>query len=322
MASYKTSVLITGGTQGMGYYTTLALAQQCPATLIVTAARSDPNNTAAAINKKLSQSNVQFMALDLSSMAKVRDFVQRWNTSGHPPIQALVLNAGMQLPAAIEYTPDGIEKHFGVNHVGHALLFHLLVPNLTPDARIVVVSSGVHDVDLKWGLTPAYTTAEGVAHPSPEAIKKSVGRDRYATSKVANALWTLALGRHLSSLPAHREKTVVALDPGLMFPTQLTRDGSFIIRFLSQSVLHRVIPLLRVLMNSNINHPAESGGNLAWLTVGKETKGKKGVYFEKRQEHAVSKQAQSEELQEELWRWTVDTVASGVEERERFARVE
>jgi NAD(P)-dependent dehydrogenase (short-subunit alcohol dehydrogenase family) len=322
MATYKTSILITGGTQGLGYHTTLALAQQCPSTLIVIASRTDPDQVATSINEKFSQSNVRFMALDLGSMAKVRDFVKRWNVEGHPPIQALVLNAGLQIPADIEYTSDGIEKHFGVNHVGHALLFHLLVPSLTDDARIVVVSSGVHDVDLKWGLTPAYTTAEKVAHPSHEAIKKSGGRDRYATSKVANALWTLALGRHLSSLSAHQEKTVVAIDPGLMFPSHLTRDGSFVIRFLSQNVMHRIIPLLRVLINSNINNPAESGDNLAWLVVGKEVKGRKGVYYEKRGEHAVSMQAQSEELQEELWRWTVETVANGVEERERFAKVE
>jgi NAD(P)-dependent dehydrogenase (short-subunit alcohol dehydrogenase family) len=322
MATYKLSILITGGTQGMGYHTTLALAQQCPATLIVIASRSDPNQVATSINQKLNQSNVQFMSLDLGSMAKVRDFVKRWNAKGHPPIQALVLNAGLQIPSDIEYTEDGIEKHLGVNHVGHVLLFHLLVANLTSDARIVVVSSGVHDAAMNWGLNPAYTTAEKVAHPSPEAIKKSNGRARYATSKVANALWTLALGRHLSSLPAHQGKTVVALDPGLMFPTHLTRDGSFVIRFLSQNVMHRMIPLLRVLINSNINNPAESGGNLAWLTVGKEVKGKKGVYFEKRGEHPVSVQAQDEDLQEDLWRWTIDTVANGVEERERFGRVE
>jgi NAD(P)-dependent dehydrogenase (short-subunit alcohol dehydrogenase family) len=322
MATFKTSILITGGTQGMGYQTALALARQCASTLIVMAARSDPNNTAATINKKLNQSNARFLSLDLGSMAKVRDFVERWNTGGHPPLQALVMNAGIQLPGDIEYTEDGIEKQFAVNHVGHALLFHLLVPNLTSDARIVVVSSGVHDPTLKWGMDPFYTTAEKVAHPSPEAIKQSDGKGRYSTSKVANALWTVALGRHLSSLPAHREKTVVALDPGLMYPTHLTRDAPAMYKFLSQHVLHRCIPLLRVAMNPNINSPTESGGNLAWLAAGEEVKGMKGVYFEKRKEHAVSKQAQDEKLQEDLWRWTIDTVANGAVERERFARVE
>ena len=322
MSNYSTSILITGGTQGLGFYCTQALARQCPSTLIVIASRTDPDNAAAAINKKLGQSNVQYMALDLGTMAKVRDFAKRWDAGNYPPIQALVLNAGIQFPGGIQYSDDGIEKTFAINHVGHALLFHLLTPKLTKDARIVIVSSGVHDVDLKWGLKPAYTTPEEVARPSPQAVKKSSGRDRYATSKTANALWTVALGRHISLNPDHKEKTVVAIDPGLMFPTRLLRDGAWGLKFLANNILPRMIPLLRILINSNINSPVESGGNLAWLAVGKEVKGSKGVYFEKRREHPVSKQAQDIKLQEELWQWTIDKVASGVDEKERFAKIE
>ncbi|KAF1844047.1 NAD(P)-binding protein [Cucurbitaria berberidis CBS 394.84] len=322
MSTYATSILITGGTQGMGYHTALSLAKQQPSTLIVIASRTDPKNAAASINKLLDQSNVIYMPLDLSSLAKVREFATRWDTAGHPPIQALVFNAAIQFPGGIEYTQDGVEASFGVNHLGHALLFHLLVSKLTNDARVVIVSSGVHDPSLKWGLSPAYTTPEEVAYPKPEAIKGSSGRDRYATSKVANVLWTLALGRHFASQPSHNDKTVVALDPGLMFPTNLARNASWIVRFLSLNVAPRLVPLLRAVVSSNINLASESGENLAWLAVGNEVRGKKGVYFEKRGEHCVSKQAEQEELQEELWRWTIDKVAESPEEKARFAKIE
>lgn len=306
----------------MGYHTTLALAKQCPSTLIVAASRTNPDNVDSTINKKLNQSNVKYMKLDLNSLAKVRDFVQRWTSEIQLPIRALVFNAALQFPGDVNYTDDGIEAHMGINHVGHALLFHLLAPQLTSDARIVVVASGVHDPAEKWGLAPAYTTAEEVAHPSPEAIKKSNGRDRYATSKVANVLWTIALGKHLASLPAHKEKTVVSLDPGLMFPTRLVRDAAWPVRFISTYVAPYLIPLARLLVNSNINSPTESGGNLAWLAVGDEVKGLKGTYFEKRKEHGVSEVAQKEEIQEDLWTWTLDKIAKDQEERERFARIE
>ncbi|CAO2656457.1 Nn.00g052600.m01.CDS01 [Neocucurbitaria sp. VM-36] len=321
MSTYKTLILVTGGTQGLGYQTALTLAKQKPSTLIVIASRTESDKAAETINKTLNQSNVVYMALDLGSLAKVRDFAKRWNAASHPPIEALVFNAGLQFPGGVEYTEDGIEKSFGINHVGHALLFHLLVPHLISDARIVVVSSGVHDPAKKWGLTPVYTTAEGVAQPSLEAIKASNGRDRYATSKVANVLWTIALGRRLAANPDHKEKTVVALDPGLMFPTNLSREGAWVLRFLSLHVAHRLIPLLKVLISDNINSTIESGGNLAWLTVGDEVRGKKGVYFEKRKETGPSKQAVQEELQEDLWRWTVKTVAQSPEEKERFSRI-
>jgi len=42
-------------------------------------------------------------------------------------------------------SPDGIEMMFEVNLVDQALLLFLLRPQLLPDARIVIVASGIHD---------------------------------------------------------------------------------------------------------------------------------------------------------------------------------
>jgi NAD(P)-dependent dehydrogenase (short-subunit alcohol dehydrogenase family) len=57
----------------------------------------------------------------------------------------------------VNYTEDGIEKQFGVNHVGHALLYHLLQKEgcLAEDVRIVITSSGSHDPEEKWGTLKA-----------------------------------------------------------------------------------------------------------------------------------------------------------------------
>lgn len=322
MSTYTSTILITGGTQGLGYHCTFSLARQCPQSLIIIASRRDADNAATTINKQLKQSNVKFMPLDLGSFANVRIFVEKYKaTPNLPPISALVLNAGIQLPTSIEYTDDGIEKHFAVNHVGHALLFHLLTPTLTPDARVVVVASGVHDPAQGWGLKPAYTTAEKVARPDEAAVNKSNGRDRYATSKVANVLWAAALGRHMSTLPAHNAKTVVSFDPGLMFATQFTREAAWPIRFMSRYVAPMLIPVLR-LWKANINMPQESGDNLAWYVVSGEVRGKKGEFFEKRVQRETSVQAKGVKLQEELWTWTVDKITEGKEEREKFERIE
>lgn len=322
MSTYNSSILITGGTQGLGYYCALTIARQCPSALIVLASRTDHENASASIREKIKQTNVKFMPLDLGKLDSVRDFGQRWNKEQCPPIQALILNAGIQYPGGIEYSDDGFEKTFAINHVGHSLLFHLLVPALLRDARIVVVSSGVHDPARKWGLVPAYTNPEQVAHPSEDAIKKSSGRDRYATSKVANVLWTAALGRHLASHSEHNNKTAISFDPGLMFPTRLARDASWLVQFVINHVAWRLIPILKVLFSPNINSPTESGDNLAWLALGKENEGLKGVYFEKRKVQPVSEQAQNKDLQEELWQWTLDTVGSSGEERKVFERLE
>lgn len=325
MATYTSSMLITGGTTGMGYYTALNLAKQQPSTLIVVASRTDQENAAISINTKLNQSNVVYMPLDLGSLAKVRDFAKRWNTAGHAPIQALVLNAGLQFPGGIEYTDDGLEAQFGVNHVGHALLFHLLVPRLTGDARVVIVSSSVHDPAQKWkSFRPDYTTPEEVAYPSPAAAKEHDGKSRYATSKVANTLWFLALGRHMAAHPSHKDKTVVGLDPGAMFPTRLTRNAGWLTDSMMKYLGHGLvllIPMMRMLINNNIHPPWQSAERLAWLAVGEEVRGKKGVYYMGGEEHVVSKQADDEKLQEELWSWTIAKVAEGEDEKAGFASI-
>lgn len=322
-STYSTSILITGGTTGLGYQAALSLARQRPQSLIVIASRSDSEKAATRINTKLKQQNVKYMPLDLSTLATTRTFAQSFLDDNFPPISALVLNAGIQLPNGIEYTSDGIEQHFAINHVAHALLFHLLLPNLTADARIIVVASGIHDpVQAKpFGMMPAYTTPSEVAAPNAEQIKASGGRDRYCTSKAANVIWARALGKHMSSHPSHTGKTVLSFDPGLMFGTKFTRNASPSLQFLNSYIAPWTTRLMRLTVNDNVNSPAESGGNLAWLVVDKEMEGKKGAYCEKRKERESSVQSMDEGVQRELWEWTVGRVAAGEEERKRFEKL-
>ncbi len=49
-------------------------------------------------------------------------------------------------PSFARYTVDGLEEHFGVNHVGHFYLCKLLLPALqrSKPSRVVVVSSESH----------------------------------------------------------------------------------------------------------------------------------------------------------------------------------
>lgn len=145
MSKLTGTVLVTGGTLGLGYQAALQLAQQRPEYQIIVASRKDSDTSAAAINKATGRSNAIFLPLDLSSLANVRAFAEKYSKQGYPPIKALLLNAGLQKATGISYTEDGYETTFGVNHVGHALLFFLLQSHLAPDARIVITASGVHD---------------------------------------------------------------------------------------------------------------------------------------------------------------------------------
>ena len=318
--TYTKTILITGGTAGLGHHAALSLARARPDNLIILASRTDRTSAATNINTTLSRSNTLFLPLDLSSQSNIRTFAATWAENNYPPIETLLLNAGLQFPAkAASYTTDGIESTFGINHVGHALLFHLLTPHLSPTARIVLTSSGTHDPAQKTGMPDAtYTSAEALAHPGPEELAFP-GRKRYTQSKLAVLLWGYALHRRLSSIPGN-QRTVVSFDPGMMPGTGLAREASAVEKMLWNRVMPRVIPVMRCVMFPNIHTPGESGGNLAWVALGEEgeAKGSSGVYFEGRKVIKSSVDSYDEGKQEDLWGWTVNNVAKDEEEKRKF----
>jgi NAD(P)-dependent dehydrogenase (short-subunit alcohol dehydrogenase family) len=118
-------------------------------------------------------------------------------------------------------TVDGIKQCFAVSHVGHALLFELLLPCLAEDFQIITVSSSFHDPAGKWGGGAKYTTGEDLAHPSTEV--KTTPIHRYANSKLAVLLWTYALQRHRAET-LDKKLTSVSFNPGTMPGTALARE--------------------------------------------------------------------------------------------------
>lgn len=313
------SVLVTGGTTNIGFQAALSIARAHPEYLVIIASRTDGDGAAQRINKTLKQENTVYLRLDLSGTDNVRSFATNWPTQDFPPLQALVLNAGLQFPGALQTSPQGIEKTFAISHVGHALLFHLLVPHLAAGARIVVTSSGTHDPAQKSGLPDAvYNSAEDLAHPPP-ATRNNPGRQRYSTAKLCNVLWTYALHRRLSQTAPDRGLTITAMDPGLVPGTGLAREAVWFERFLWSRVLTHVIPLLRMVLSKNVHTPAESGAALARLAVGSEVEGVSGRYFEGLEEIKSSRDSYDEGKQDDLWEWTVNYLSQGrADEKARF----
>ncbi|KAH8691980.1 putative short-chain dehydrogenase [Talaromyces proteolyticus] len=317
---FQRSVLITGGTAGLGYHCALNVARKHPEYQIVIASRFDSNASAATANKLLGHENVKFLRLDLSSLGNVRSFAQDWEESKFPLIRALVLNAALQLPGDVQYTEDGYEKTFAISHLGHALLLCLLQPHLADTARVVIVSSGTHDPAQKSGMPDAkYHSAEELAHPTADSAKNA-GRQRYTSTKLANVLYTYSLHRRFASINEKTTKhwTVNAFDPGLMPGTGLARDANLFERFLWHRILPKALPLLRLMLSPNIHSPEDSGEALAWLTIGPELESKSGLYYEGKAQIKTSKASYDRIKQEDLWEWTVSTLARNEEERKAF----
>ena len=313
MASPRFSIIITGGTAGLGYFAARDIAKAHPDYLIVLASRSDGDQAASRINEELGQENVIYKTLDLSDSTSVRTFAENWTGSSNKalaPIQALLLNAGLQFPGALEKTAEGIERTFAISYLGHAQLFHLLCPHLAPNARVVVTSSGTHDPAQKTGLPDAvYTTAEDLAYPPPSAINIP-GRKRYSSTKLAQVMWTYALDRRLKDHASDRGITITAMDPGLMPGTGLARVAPWYERILWFQILPRIVPFLNAVIG-NVHTPEESGEALARLAIGNELDGVSGKYFEGKKEIKSSKDSYNESKQEELWNWTVNYLAHG-----------
>ncbi len=190
--------------------------------------------------------HIEWMPLDLASLASVRAFAREVAARNLPPLHAVVCNAGLQVVSGTTYTQDGFETTFGVNCLGHFLLVNLLLRQLVTPARIVFVSSDAHDPEssktfmsrMIGTMPPRYRDARALAWPEqyPDAEERNespkvVGMRRYSTSKLCDIFYAYELSRRLQSqgysTPEH-PITVNAFNPGPTPGTRLSRDaGSF-----------------------------------------------------------------------------------------------
>jgi NAD(P)-dependent dehydrogenase (short-subunit alcohol dehydrogenase family) len=167
------SVIVTGANSGIGRAAAAALAKS--GARVVLAVRDTAKGQAAAATMP---GDTEVRALDLASLASVRQFAADW--AGE--IDVLINNAGIMIPP-LTRTADGFELQFGTNHLGHFALTNLLLEHIT--GRVVTVSSTAHRAgsidfdDLNWERKPYQAWRA------------------YGQSKLANLLFTAELQRRL-----------------------------------------------------------------------------------------------------------------------------
>eukprot|EP00756_Hemistasia_phaeocysticola_P003511 Hpha_TRINITY_DN12282_c0_g3::TRINITY_DN12282_c0_g3_i1::g.16674::m.16674 len=182
--------VVTGANSGLGYWTGLHLARKGARTILTCRSASKCKAAVESIKANHSTAIVEPMQLDLGSLQSVRDFAAAL-LKKHPRVDTLVMNAGVM---ALEYalTADGIEQHFGVNHVAHQLLGSLLEPALGEGSTVVVMSSMVAYITRFPGGVPL----------SLEAANKKEwydGSDMYSMSKLANIYYAQELAERLKA---------------------------------------------------------------------------------------------------------------------------
>src|SRR6202041_2219382 len=174
--SMKT-IIMTGGTSGLGEIAAHAIGQAPNTRLIIGARRS-------------AAGKVETIPLDLTRLASVREFAQAViERLGDSEVDGLVLNAGTQFPTSDQRTEDGFEITFGVNVLAHYLLLRLLLPKLARYATVVITTSDTHD-PRRNPMGPKEFDIEKLAHPPRhrKASGFSAGFRACAASKLGDIL--------------------------------------------------------------------------------------------------------------------------------------
>ena len=195
------TVVVTGANSGIGLETTRELARN-GATVIMAVRDTDRGEAAAGnVIADVPDADLRVEQCDLADLDSVRAFADR--LAGED-LDVLINNAGVMAIPRSE-TEDGFETQFGVNHLGHCALTGLLLEDLLdrsdddPAARIVTVSSGVHE--------------NGEMDFDDLQSEASYDKwDAYAQSKLANVLFAYELERRLLTADANAKS--VAVHPG------------------------------------------------------------------------------------------------------------
>lgn len=270
--------VLTGGTSGLGLAAVRQLADDRRNHIIVGARQPE---RAEALFPLRHAGRVAIEALDTSSLQSVRGFVEAVQRRLSPAqtISGLACNAGLQIYGD-KRSPDGFDLTFATNHLGHFLLVHGLQPRLAPGAAIVSTASGTHDPNepgakrfgFRGGLFPsAREVAAGRLSASTDAAQ--IGRDRYATSKLCNILFTLEMARRVPAATAR----FIALDPGLMPGTRLAREYSGPAQFAWSHILPIIGPAL-----PGVSSARRSGRTLALLLSDPSIAQGTGLHFDYR----------------------------------------
>lgn len=273
------TVLITGGSTGIGLETARDLVSRGARVILAVRSRSRGEIAAKDILESTSGSSTSSQVIvkecDLSRLKSIRCFCSDLLSSGER-IDVLILNAGMVPPPGKYLTEDSLELQFASNHLGHFLLTNLLLHRLMECApsRIVIVSSVLHvfgSIDFDNLSFQKYT-------PDPFFT--------YSMSKLCNLLFTKELSRQLEGTGV----TVNALHPGLV-ATNINRQTPWYVKHVFQ-------PLTWFWAKN----PTEGAQTSIYLAVSEEVEGVSGRYFADCKETPCSSSADDLLLAQKLWK--------------------
>lgn len=278
------TVLLTGGTSGIGAIAARKLAERNALVAIVGRDAERGRELADDLTGS-SDGTVRFHRADLATQGAVRRLAEEV-TATYDRLDVLAHNAGLSRQNHT-ITDDGVELAFAVNHLAPYLLTHELMGLLREpaSARVVVTASGVH---RRGELSFDDLRLEDDYEPL----------DAYARSKLANVAFTIELADRLD------ENEIVAncFHPGFVPSTALFRDASLRVRLLTR--LAAVVP--------GIGTTPETGADrLVELATAPEYGRRSGEYVGSDGPEEPASAATDPDVRERLWNVSADLVGVG-----------
>ncbi len=281
------TVLVTGGTGGIGRATAVGLARMGARVGITGRDAGRTASAAAAIAGEAGSASgsasggpsVDAFPADMSSQAEVRRLAAAV-LDAYPRLDVLVNNVG-GFWATRHTTADGLEHTYAVNVLAPFLLTELLLDRLKASApsRVVTVSSGAQRMGR---IDFADLLGE----------RDYSGQRAYNQSKLADILFTFELARRLDGTGV----TANTLHPGLVRTSFAAEDSS--------AAWKVMIPLMRPFMKS----PERGAETSIYLASSPDVEGVSGVYFSGRKPAKVNPIADDASTAARLWKANSDLV--------------
>lgn len=292
------TALITGANAGIGFATAKFVAAR-PDWHVLLACRNESkvNLAIVVIRDAHPQAHIGSIPLDLFSLASIRRVPDALAAMRVPPLCGVILNAGgINMKAkSLEFTEDGFEKTFQLNFLGHFLLANLMIEQMTAPARIVFVSSDLHDpAATRMGklMPPRYGPMEDLARGTGDAARLHP-MARYATAKMYAMMAAYELDRRLRKMG--KAITVNSWSPGVVPTTQAGREMNPIMKTIMMS------RWFVSLMNSHLSTEEEAAQALGGLLVEAKYSDVSGRYFDGFKEIPSSLESRDETKARAVW---------------------
>ena len=179
------TVLVTGATSGIGFYTARDLASRGARVIITGRDAQRGREAIRSLRQQVGDGRVEFLSADHSTVGGNRELAERVR-GREGRLDGLVNNVGGFYNDRVE-TKDGYEATLAMNLVGPFALTEALLPMLEGSAstRVVNVASAAHTM---WRGDPLADI---------QSERSYLGLQAYARAKLLNLLWTFALARRL-----------------------------------------------------------------------------------------------------------------------------